>query len=415
MSQALTRLAMVSLHTSPGEAPGTGDAGGMNVVMLETAKALAERGVEVDLLTRAVGPARDREIADGVRLVELVAGPQGPVPKNRLVDVADAFGEAVAEATGRLAPRYDLVHAHYWLSGLATLPVAIELGLPFVQSFHTLAAMKAAVPGGRPESEGRLRAEAFLANQADALVAAGGAEVEVLLDTLRAPTEKTWVVAPGVDVDAFTPGRVTRGRALRERLGLPAEAPVLAVVGRLQPLKAQDFAIRVLAEVRHRSSVLPVLVIAGETTPGDEGFHADLVALAASLGVADAVHVASALDRVDTADLLALADLTLVPSRSESFGLVALESAASGTPVLAERVGGLTDSVADGVSGVLLDGRDPTEWADAARLLLEDRPRLDALSGAARRHAEGRTWAASASGLLTVYEALTAARRSREV
>lgn len=408
---------MISLHTSPGEQPGTGDAGGMNVAIVETAKALAERGIEVDLLTRAVTAPGERELWPGVRLLELAAGPAAALPKNRLVDVADAFGEAVAEVTGRAAPRYDLLHAHYWLSGLATLPVAIELGLPFVQSFHTLAAMKtrADAPGAVPESEGRTRAEAFLAGQADALVAAGGAEVEVLLDELHAEPAKTWVIPPGVDVDAFTPGLVTRGRALRERLGLPAEAPVLAVVGRLQPLKGQDFAIRVLAEIRHRSSVQPVLVIAGETTPGDEPFHADLVALAARLGVAGAVHITGALDRVDTADLLALADLTIVPSLSESFGLVALESAASGTPVLAQNVAGLADSVADGVSGVLLDNRSAGDWADAARLLLEDRPRLDALSVAARTHAEARTWAASATGLLAVYEALTAARRSREV
>ena len=208
MSDGLRRIAMVSMHTSPADSPGRGDAGGMNVALLAVASQLARRGVEVDLLTRAAEAPFEREVADGVLLRGLAAGPPSPLPKNRLVEVADEFGEAVATLAGRLAPRYDLIHAHYWLSGLATLPVAIELGIPFVQSFHTLAAMKNLnlAPGDAPEQEGRLRGEAFLGSQADAVVASSAAEVMALIDELHTPAERLWVIPPGVDSELFTPG-----------------------------------------------------------------------------------------------------------------------------------------------------------------------------------------------------------------
>lgn len=404
----LRRVGLVSMHTSPDSTPGTADAGGMNVALLATATEIAARGVEVDLLTRGDAPAR--ELAPGVTL--RAVGGSAPLPKERLGEAADAFGEAVAELAGRGTPRYDVLHAHYWLSGIATLPVALELGVPFVQSFHTLAAMKNRTlgPDDAPEPERRVRSEMFLANQARAVIASSAAEVDALVDDVRAPIDKVWLVPPGVDTERFTPMRDTVARRrVRRSLGLASShRPVLAMVGRIQPLKGQELAVRALAELRRLHGSAPVLVIAGDPTPGREGYLSHLRRLATDLGVSADVRFLGALDRDTIADLLAVAEVTLVPSRSETFGLVALESAASGTPVVAARTSGLVESVADGRSGVLLESYDPWRWAVAIDGLLEQPDRRAAFRVTAREHAERFGWASAAASLLGVYASLLA-------
>lgn len=356
----------------------------MNVAMLATAHELAVRGVEVDLITRATGAASTTQLGAGVTLHELPAGPPGVLPKEQLPDVTDAFGEAVARLAGRDSVPYDVIHAHYWLSGIATLPVALELGIPFVQAFHTLGAMKNAATGEAAEPERRVRSEMFLANQADAVIAGSSAEAASLIDLVRAPAERVWVIPPGVDLELFLPGRAgwaTDGR------------PIVAMVGRVQPLKGQDLAIRAVAALGR-----PVqLVIAGEATPGDEEYAASLRRLGGD------VRFVGALDREALAGLLAAASVTLVPSHSETFGLVALESAASGTPVVASRVAGLVESVAEGESGVLVDSREPEAWAHAIAGVL-DTPGRFAVT--AREHAEKFSWATAAASLLGVYASL---------
>jgi D-inositol-3-phosphate glycosyltransferase len=405
MAGGLRRIAMVSMHTSPVERAGTGDAGGMNVAILALANQLARRGVEVDLLTRATGAPEERELAEGLLLRSLAAGPATPIPKSGLVNVADEFGEAVARLAGRTEPRYDLIHAHYWLSGLATLPVAIELGLPFVQTFHTLGAMKnnSLAPGDEPEHEGRLRGEAFLASQADAIVAGSAAEVGTLIDDLHTPAERLWVIPPGVDTDLFTPDRTRNSLAVREHLGLPTDRPLLVIAGRIQPLKDQELGIRILSELSMVAPA-PLLVIAGEAT--DPVFRARLEQAAIVHGVEPDVRFVGALDRETLADLFAAAEFTLVTSYSETFGLVALESAASGTPVIAFRGTGLTESVSDGESGYLVDSRDPADWAAAILAHRADGARVTDMRGSARSFAEGFTWATAAASHLALYEAL---------
>jgi D-inositol-3-phosphate glycosyltransferase len=401
----LHRIAMVSMHSSPVTAPGTGDSGGMNVSLIATALQLSLRGVEVELLTRATGEPRVTQIADGVTVHELAAGAIGPMPKERLVEVADEFGEAVALLSGRSAPRYDLLHANYWLSGISTLPVAIELGLPFVQSFHTLGAMKNLylAPGETPEPEGRLRAENYLANQADAIVATSVAEVTSLIDRVGAPAGQIWVVSPGVDSAQFTPVRASSEARVRRKLGVEPERPILVVVGRVQPHKGQELAIRALAEL---SGDLPVLAVVGEPTPGAENYRVSLKSLASELGVSSAVRFVGALDREDLANLLAAASITLLPSYSETFGLIALESAASGTPVIVSSVVGATGSVAPGISGVILESREPREWAATIATLLTDPIGLGSLAVSAREHAENFSWASTSVSLLGLYSSL---------
>lgn len=403
---------MVSMHTSPAEQAGTADAGGMNVAILSTAAALAARGIAVDLLTRAVSAPAVTELQPGVVLHELAAGPPGVVPKEQLSAVTDEFGEAVANLTGRDSPRYDILHAHYWLSGLATLPVALELGVPFVQSFHTVAAMKNRVlaVGQSAEPEQRLRTEMYLANQASAVVAGSIAEVSALIDDVRAPADRLWVIPPGADIELFTPARAVDAAShrLRHLLGIDPASIIITIAGRIQPLKDQLLAVRTLAALTVCGPRIPapVLVVVGEPTPGSEMYLGELSVVAAELGVLADIRFAGALGREALADLLAISVLTLMPSQSETFGLVALESAASGTPVVAFAGSGMLESVADGVSGVLVASRDPAVWAQTIDALLAEPGRLASLSVTARHHAEAFTWAATAAAMIAVYSNL---------
>ncbi|WP_346233654.1 glycosyltransferase [Parafrigoribacterium mesophilum] len=379
----------------------------MTTVLLALSQELARKGIAVDLISRASGSASVTTLGPSITLRELPAGPAEVWPKNRLPEVMDDFGEALGVLARREA--YDLIHAHYWLSGVAALPVALELGLPLVQSFHTLAAMKeSTAAGGQPlEPERRLVSERYLATQADAIIAGSAAEAATLVGAVGAPAERTWVIPPGVDVDLFRPDRISADAAVRRELHIADGPPILAVVGRLQTLKNQELAVRALAELDRLGGTPGVLVIAGEPTPGDDGYLRMLHGLAVELGVEDRVRFVGALRRNALADLFAVASVTLVPSRSETFGLVALESAASGTPVVGFRGTGLVESVADGRSGLLTDSWDPHQWARAIAELLEDAQR-ERYSKSARLHALGFTWPASAAALIAVYSSLLA-------
>lgn len=390
---------MVAMHSSPAASPGGGDAGGMNVAILSVAAELAKRGVEVDLLTRASGGPRTVGLAEGIVVHELAAGPRGRLPKDRLGEASDEFGEGVA-ALARAGRGYDLIHAHYWRSGIATLPVALELGLPFVQSFHTLGSMRnrTLARGEAAEPDIRVRSETYLSQQADAVIAASTVEVSALIDGVGAPAGRVWVVPPGVDSELFSPTRAISESLVRGHLGIESDRPIVVVAGRVQPLKGQELAVQTIAAM---TGSRPVLVIAGEATPGAERYAEALHAAAGN----DVVFT-GVLDREELADLFAAASLTLVPSYSETFGLVALESAASGTPVIATLAAGVTGAVAEGESGVLIGSRDPEEWARTISLLLDDRLLLEELSASARAHALNFSWGTSAAGLLGIYASL---------
>ncbi len=407
MPATLGRIALVSMPEAPDAEPGRPDSGGMGVALRSVALELAALGVQVELLTRAEQDGEVRELAEGVAVRALRAGPRGPVGPGELQPAADEFGEAVAQLAREGTRGYDLIHAHHWVSGLATLPVAIELGIPFVQSFYSLGALvnRVAPAGVAPEPEGRLRAEAFLAQQADAIIASSTAEVDGLLDVVGASADRVWIVPPGVDTSLFVPGETPSRDALRRELGID-DRPVLAVAGRLEPLKGQDLAIRALAELHALRGWAPVLVVAGDAAPGAEDWANGLRSLARDLGVAEDVRFVGALERSTLADLLAIASVALVPSHLETLGLVALEAAASGTPVVGYRSAGTAESIDDGTSGVLLTSRDPREWAIVLGVLLSDAENLAALSAGARAHAEGFPWRATASALLGVYAGL---------
>jgi len=375
----------------------------MNVAIIETALQLAHRGVAVDLITRSSGESGSRSVAPGVTLHTLVAGEAVAMAKGSLATVTDEFGEAVARLSRSV--HYDVIHSHYWLSGLATLPVAIELGIPFVQSFHTLGVLKneAGVPGREPETDRRLWSERYLATQADAIIAVSSSEAATLIDSVGAPAEKVWVIPPGVDRSTFSPLLKKSAVSAHAFLGVATGRPILLVVGHIEPLKGQELAIRALAAM---PSPRPILAIVGEPTPGDERYFTKLRDLVVELDLTADVRFIGALERNEMAFFLANSTITLVPSYTETFGLVALEAASSGTPVVAMRVGGLTEAIVDGETGVLLDTRDPQVWASTLTDLLADQPRRDSLGAAGRTRAEGLGWGAAATSVLGVYASL---------
>ncbi|KAA6432090.1 glycosyltransferase [Agrococcus sediminis] len=400
------RIAIVSMHTSPADRPGKGDAGGLNVLVLESAMALAGRGNHVDVFTRSVGAPHAHSLAPGVTLYALETG-GGIVRKHELPNLADAFGDQLQRAALAATDPYDVIHAHYWLSGLAVLPVSLSLGIPIVQTFHTLAEEKnrRLADGDRPEPERRLLTERYLASEVDAIAAVSRAEIDVLCDGVGAPAERVWLVPPAVDTTVFHPAPVSSREAVRARLGVRADDGLVVCVGRVQAAKGQDLAVRMLPHLPGA-----VLVLAGDATPGSERYLESLHDLARELGVAYRVRHIGSLERPALAQLLDAADVVVVPSRTESFGLVPLEAAASGTPVVAARVGGLMESVIDGETGVLVDGRDPAEWAEAVGAILDDVDLQLELGLAGRRAASRRDWQDVAHELEDVYRATAAAR-----
>jgi D-inositol-3-phosphate glycosyltransferase len=404
----LRRVAVLSVHTSPLDQPGEGDGGGLNVSVAETARRLADRGVEVDVFTRATDPSRPRtvvlhEAADGTRarVHHLVAGPMAPVAKEDVANLLcgvllslERHPEVLARQAAGERP-YDLVHAHYWLSGWVGRRIAARWGAPLVQTFHTLGVLKNAhlAPGDAPEPPLRLVAEASVARDADLVTVLTCGEAALLHRAYGLSGARLQVVPAGVDLSRFGPPRTPR----------PTDRPpTLLFVGRLQPLKGPDVAIRTLAEVRRHVPDAQLRIIGGASGNGVGASGPDeLEALATDLGVGDAVTFGPAVAQARLAEAYREADVLLVPSRSETFGLVALEAQASGLPVVAADVPGLQAVVGDG--GVLVEGHDPVDHAAGVVPLLTD-PELAARVGAAGvRTAARASWDRAVDRLLAVY------------
>lgn len=400
------RVAVVSLHTSPLDQPGTGDAGGLNVYVLETARRLAESGIDVEIFTRAVssGLPASIEIEPGVRVSHLRAGPFEDLPKEDLPAQMCAFSAELLRAEAcRPAGWFDLIHAHYWLSGHVGWLASERWDVPLVQSMHTMAKVKnlELAEGDRPEPQVRVVGEQQVVDHASRLIANTGEEARQLMDLYAAPAHAVDVVHPGVDLETFAPRDQL---AARTALGVRPDAHVLLFVGRIQPLKAPDVLLRAAARMVEDDPAtrerLLVVVCGGPSGSGLE-HPTGLVELAQQLGIADLVRFEPPTDRARLAEWYAAADATVVPSYSESFGLVAIESQACGTPVVAASVGGLRTSVADGRSGLLVPDHDPRTWAAyLSRVTTHER---DVLARGARPHAEGFSWDATAQGLIDSY------------
>lgn len=407
--KAPLRIVAVSLHTSPLAEPGGADAGGMNVVVLEQALALGRAGHRVDLFTRRSDEHSPDvvDVAPGVRVHHLAAGPPAPLAKSAMEPAIEPFREQLRraltqQAADDQAPGWDLIHSHHWFSGVAALPTAGELGLPHLQSFHSVAAPEDApqLDAGEPaESSGRIPGERLVARESDLVVAVSQAEARTIAERYGVPGERLAVVRPGVDVERFCPSA-----GMGDPAGTPEpHRPTLLFAARLQPLKAPDLALEVLA--RLDPSLDARLVLTGGVSQDFQDYLRELQDTAQRLGVAEQVEFVGPQGREALAARMREADLLLLTSWSETFGLVALEAQASGTPVVAwAGAGGLREAVAPG--GIVLTTRDADVWAEAAQRLLTDPEALDAAAQQARRFAEGRTWEASTRALAAQYERL---------
>jgi D-inositol-3-phosphate glycosyltransferase len=390
------------MHTSPLAQPGAGDGGGMNVYVRALASALAGAGVECDVYTRSEDPAQPRfvDVEPGFRVVHVEAGPQAPMPRYELPGLVDTFIDQTARLLDTSEP-VEVLHANYWLSGAVAHQLKHRLDLPMVATFHTLARVKA--DAGVDDDPGeRARVEEAVIACSDLMLASTESERDQLAALYDAVPERVEVVPPGVDHSVFFPEDAD---VAKHRLGLD-DRRVLLFAGRIQPLKGVGLAVRCLAALDDPAAML--LVVGGPSGPDGDTELARVHELANELGVAANVHFVPPRPHTSLADYYRAADVCVVPSRAESFGLVALEAAACGTPVVAASVGGLRSLVDDGETGFLVEERDPAAYAALVAKLLGD-PALAAEMGAvASTRSRKYSWSITAARLRRLYGDLVA-------
>jgi D-inositol-3-phosphate glycosyltransferase len=413
----MRRLAVLSLHTSPLAQPGTGDGGGMNVYVRELTSALARSDVACDVFTRAWSPDLPPvvDVEPGLRVHHVPAGPLDVLPKESLPAVVDEFTAGVLErmaaapAAGELP--YTSVHANYWLSGLSGHVIKHELNLPLVCTFHTLDRVKAETMPEEVEADmphRRAEAEASIIDCSDAVLASCTVEADQIASLYGGDPGRIRIVPPGVDHAFFGPGHRPQAR---RALGLPLGGRLLLFVGRIQPLKRADVAIETLAELRGSGGEpYRLVVVGGPSGPHGEKSLRSLHDAADARGVRDHVHFVAPQPHELLSSYYRAADVCIVPSRSESFGLVALEAAACGTPVVASAVGGLTTLVDHGHTGYLVDDPDPVAYAAAVRRIFDEPLAAERLSTASVLRARRYTWRAAARTLVELHDELAAGR-----
>ncbi len=394
---------MITMHTSPLATPGVGDAGGLNVYVYEVARRLGERGIRVDVFSRAEDDSSDVvDINEHTRVITLEAGPRAPVSKETLPQLVDPFTSRLDD---RLASGYDLIHSHYWLSGLVGVELAARHRIPLVHTMHTMARVKNATLSRHQQTEPdvRERGEAAIVHAADRLTANTTDESAELEHHYDASPTKITIVPPGVDLHTFHPCDQPKSRA---QLGVPQDAHVILFVGRIQPLKAPDVLIKAVAELARREPGRRAklrLIIIGSPSGPDSGWSHTLAPLAASLGVTDLVDFRPHSERAELFRWYCASDLVGVPSYNESFGLVALEAQACGRPVIATDVGGLRHAVQDQQTGILVAGHRPERWADALAAVIDQPDELVRMGANAAAHASTFSWDNTAAATLRAY------------
>jgi D-inositol-3-phosphate glycosyltransferase len=411
------RIATLMVHTSPLDQPGIGDAGGMNIYVLESAQRMAAMGVSVDIFTRRTDAAQADivEISPGVRVRHFDCG-HGTLTKEQLPIHISGLSQEFSRIMR--TENYDVIHSHYWLSGKVAMPTAKELGIPLIHTMHTMARVKNLnlAEGETPEPMIRVQGETQVVAAANALIANTDAEAASLVSLYDACPDTVHVVSPGVDLYTFTPGESRS--AARDQIGQPQDALVVSFVGRIQPHKGPEVLIRATSELVKHSPLLRhkliVNIVGGASGANTEEVDR-LKELTTWLAIDDVVRFSPPVPREDLPQWYRAADLVVVPSYSESFGLVALEAQACGTPVIATAVGGLRTAVADGISGVLVDGHDPKAWSSVISRLLQEPQRRVLLSMGAIEHASHFGWDVTARGTLDIYDlVISEARKSLE-
>jgi len=412
------RIATLMVHTSPLEQAGIGDAGGMNIYVAESAKRMAAMGVTVDIFTRRANPDLPDvvEFAPNVQVHHLGSGLADGITKERLPELIPALAEEFKAALAK--QRYDLIHSHYWISGKVALGAMGKgnTALPLVHTMHTMARVKNLnlAEGETPEPPIRVQGETQIVAAAAALIANTDAEAASLVSLYEACPDIVHVVSPGVDLSNFTPGS-GRARA-RQDLGIAADASVLTFVGRIQPHKGPELLIQATAQMLqhspHLRAKLKIFIIGGASGSNTAEVER-MKELVSWLDISEIVTFLPPVSREELPQWYRLSDLVCVPSYSESFGLVALEAQACGTPVVATAVGGLRTAVADGISGVLVDGHDPRAWSSVISRLLTEPQRRVLLSMGAIEHASHFGWETTARGTLDIYDRILSGQAQR--
>jgi D-inositol-3-phosphate glycosyltransferase len=366
------RVAMLSVHTCPLAALGGKETGGMNVYVRELSRELGRMGLAVDVFTRSQDPAIRRVVAlgAGARVVHLPAGPQAPMPRERVHDHLDEFVDGVDDWRRASGIQYDLVHAHYWLSGVVGLALRERWGVPVLQMFHTLGRKKngAARRLADLEPSVRLDEEQRIVAHADGLVAASVVERRALIAEYGAEPGRAAVIPCGVDTELFRPGDRAEARA---RLGAGV-APVVLYVGRIAPIKGLETLLDGIALMRRRGGAARLVIVGGEADEPANGHEAEIRQRVDALGLREAVRFVGAQPQEALRDYYVAADVTVLPSYYESFGMVALEAMACGSPVIGSRVGGLATTVRDGVTGFLVPDGDAAALAERLDAVLAD-------------------------------------------
>jgi D-inositol-3-phosphate glycosyltransferase len=404
---SVRRLAILSVHTSPLAQPGSGDGGGLNVYVRALASSLARAGVECDVFTRAErrGVPRVVTVEPGFRVVHLPVGPPAPVAKHELVSLVDDLTDATLAYINDTDAVYDSLHANYWISGAVGHSLKHKLDLPLAVTFHTLSRVKAEAGVDHEDVPARPTVEGQIIDCSDLVCASTDEERTQLIQLYGADGSRVEIVPPGVDHELFSPGE--DGDRARARASLRVgDASVLLFVGRIQPLKGTDLALRCLAELDDRSAVL--LVVGGPSGSGGEAEVQRLHALARELDVSDRVRFVAPQRHERLRTFYRAADACIVPSRSESFGLVALEAAACGTPVVAAAVGGLKSLVDDQHTGFLIESREPAAFAAAVDQLLRDRDLAAEMGVSAHARSRRYSWSITAGRLRRLYADLAA-------
>jgi D-inositol-3-phosphate glycosyltransferase len=405
-------IAMLSVHSSPLARLGGKEAGGMNVYVRELSRELGQRGVSVDIFTRHQDSALPWVVplAPGVQVVHVSAGPVEPYDKNRILDYRDEFVDGVCRFASQQSIVYDLIHSHYWVSGDIALLLRRQWGLPIVQMFHTLGALKNTVARSAEETETarRVAIERHLLHNVDVIVAATTTDRDQMLRHYDADAKRIRIIPPGVNTQHFRP--ILRAEA-RAHLGLPPEQQVLLGVGRMEPLKGFDALIQACALLREhqpgRAGHLHVLLVGGESEARPSQWNSEqrrLAALRESLGVADAITFLGALPHEALPYYYAAANVFVMPSHYESFGMAALEAMACGTPVVASNVGGLRIIIEDGQNGLLAPPDNAPVLAERLDRVLQDEQRRALLRQGALQRAAEYSWPRITDILCSLYE-----------
>jgi D-inositol-3-phosphate glycosyltransferase len=399
----IDRIAYLSLHSCPLAQPGTGDAGGMNVYIRELGRAMAERGKDVVVFTRRSdeGTPDVVKALPGFRVVHVEAGHHTRLPISNLPGLVGEFTETTLAWIDQNREPFDIIHSHYWLSGWAGVLLKEKLGLPLANSFHTLGRIKDLTRRPDDAAEGVIRTltEEEVIARSDCVVASTPYEFDDLMEHYSADPARLCTSPPGIRHDVFRPGDK---QFARRWTGLDGH-PIVLFAGRIQPLKGVDVAISALGQLPPSPKPAHLVVIGGPSGSGGPAEVARLTQLTAELGLTSRVHFVPPVARDQLVSFYQAADAVIMPSRSESFCLVAAEAQSCGVPVIAANVGGLPYIVEDGKSGILVDGHDPADYAAAIDRVLADAGLAAQLSAGAIEHSERFSWDATVSRLLELY------------